>query len=235
MRDRGGRIVDARDLVVPRECRVRIVFGDGGRRLLLPGATRARLRPRRERRPHINTSGTIASAAVRASRASISANALATHAPFSMPVEHGRARVSIPYRISFAVAPPYSVWPECGPPHTRREFVADRALRHDDRHRNCSCREARHLRDMEDEPTNRSGGPRRHEAMHMPSAEVIVDHAPAWLTVSQLCRRWQLDRKTVYKFIDAELLPAWRVGPHLYRVSVADVLHFESRNRILPK
>lgn len=69
----------------------------------------------------------------------------------------------------------------------------------------------------------------------MPSAEVIVDHAPAWLTVSQLCRRWQLDRKTVYKFIDAELLPAWRVGPHLYRVSVADVLHFESRNRILPK
>jgi hypothetical protein len=30
---------------------------------------------------------------------------------------------------------------------------------------------------------------------------------PAWLSVGQLCRRWQLDRNTVYKFIDAKILP----------------------------
>ena len=55
---------------------------------------------------------------------------------------------------------------------------------------------------------------------------------PAWLTVSQLCRRWQLSRKTVYKFIVAKTLPAWKVGSHLYRIAVADVLRFEIRNRI---
>jgi len=54
---------------------------------------------------------------------------------------------------------------------------------------------------------------------------------PAWLTVSQLCRRWQLDRKTIYKFIDARILPAWKVGSHLYRVAVEDVLRFEARNK----
>jgi excisionase family DNA binding protein len=63
---------------------------------------------------------------------------------------------------------------------------------------------------------------------------VVSDSGPAWLTVSQLCRRWQLGRKTVYKFIDAKLLPAWKVGSHLYRVAVADVLRFESQNRLPP-
>jgi excisionase family DNA binding protein len=71
----------------------------------------------------------------------------------------------------------------------------------------------------------------------MPEANpslVATDSGPAWLTISQLCRRWQLGRKTVYKFIDAKLLPAWKVGSHLYRVSVADVLRFESQNRLPP-
>jgi excisionase family DNA binding protein len=54
------------------------------------------------------------------------------------------------------------------------------------------------------------------------------------LTISQLCRRWQLGRKTVYKFIDANILPAWKVGSHLYRVAVADVLRFEAQNRLPP-
>jgi excisionase family DNA binding protein len=54
---------------------------------------------------------------------------------------------------------------------------------------------------------------------------------PAWLTVSQLSRRWQLARKTIYKFIDAQELPAWKVGSHLYRIAVEDVLRFEARNR----
>jgi excisionase family DNA binding protein len=53
--------------------------------------------------------------------------------------------------------------------------------------------------------------------------------APVWLTVAQLCRRWQLSRKTIYKFIDGQILPAWKVGRHLYRVAVDDVLRFEGR------
>lgn len=56
---------------------------------------------------------------------------------------------------------------------------------------------------------------------------------PAWLTVAQLCLRWQLSRKTIYKFIDAKTLPAWKVGIHLYRVAVADVLRFET-SRLFP-
>jgi len=52
---------------------------------------------------------------------------------------------------------------------------------------------------------------------------------PAWFTVSQLCLRWQVDRKTIYKFIDAKILPAWKIGNRLYRVAVEDVLRFEAR------
>jgi excisionase family DNA binding protein len=73
---------------------------------------------------------------------------------------------------------------------------------------------------------------RRISAVGRRSVEAGSD--PAWLTISQLCRRWQLGRKTVYKFIDAQVLPAWKVGSHLYRVSVTDVLRFESRNRLPP-
>jgi excisionase family DNA binding protein len=58
---------------------------------------------------------------------------------------------------------------------------------------------------------------------------------PEWLTVSQLCRRWQLSRKTVYKLIAAKMLPAWKVGSHLYRVAIEDVLRLEARNKMLPK
>src|SRR5438093_13142119 len=54
---------------------------------------------------------------------------------------------------------------------------------------------------------------------------------PAWLTVSQLARRWQLGRRTIYKFIDSGILPVWQVCTHLYRIAFADVVRFEARNR----
>src|SRR2546429_5798285 len=57
---------------------------------------------------------------------------------------------------------------------------------------------------------------------------------PVWLTVSQLCRRWQLSRKTIYKFIDSKVLPAWKVGRRLYRVAVEDVLRFEAQLPAVP-
>jgi excisionase family DNA binding protein len=55
---------------------------------------------------------------------------------------------------------------------------------------------------------------------------------PAWLSVAQLGRRWQLDRRTIYKFIDSGILPAWKIGSHLYRISVADTLRFEAQNAL---
>lgn len=65
----------------------------------------------------------------------------------------------------------------------------------------------------------------------MQSSPLADQPYPQWLTVAQLCRRWQLDRKTIYKFIDAEILPVWKVSRHLYRVALRDVLRFEARNR----
>ena len=82
---------------------------------------------------------------------------------------------------------------------------------------------------------SRSHSSLRRRASDAPSARSVTsDPGPAWLTISQLCRRWQLGRKTVYKFIDAKVLPAWKVGTHLYRVSLADVLRFESQNKLRP-
>ena len=73
---------------------------------------------------------------------------------------------------------------------------------------------------------------------HPPAARAVSSNSgrlgrrigPVWLTVSQLCRRWQLDRKTIYKFIDSKVLPAWKIGNHLYRIAVEEVLRFEGRN-----
>jgi excisionase family DNA binding protein len=62
-----------------------------------------------------------------------------------------------------------------------------------------------------------------------------IDPEPVWYTVSQLSRRWQLDRKTIYKFIDSKILPAWKVGTHVYRVAAEDILRFEGRNRLRQK
>ena len=80
---------------------------------------------------------------------------------------------------------------------------------------------------------SRSSTPRpRTAAPRVPPA--AFDQDPVWLSVAQLCLRWQLDRKTIYKFIRSEVLPAWRVGSHLYRIAMADVLRFEARNKLPP-
>jgi excisionase family DNA binding protein len=86
----------------------------------------------------------------------------------------------------------------------------------------------------------RSSGTAERRQTHGPAARSVAFDAhrlgrrigPAWLTISQLCSRWQLDRKTIYKFIDAEILPAWRVGERLYRVAVEDVVRFEAMNKL---
>ena len=82
----------------------------------------------------------------------------------------------------------------------------------------------------------RSASSTERRRTHAPAARSVLSDSghgrrigPAWLTVAQLCRRWQLSRKTIYKFIDAKILPAWRVGSHLYRVAVEDVLRFEGQ------
>ena len=76
--------------------------------------------------------------------------------------------------------------------------------------------------------------PRRHVASRPKATGSQLERRvnPVWLTVSQLCQRWQLGRKTVYKFIDAKILPARKFGRHLYRVAMEDVLRFEAQNRL---
>src|ERR687887_638897 len=74
-----------------------------------------------------------------------------------------------------------------------------------------------------------SSGDARHETPRPPSLLHAVE--PVWLTVSQLAQRWQLGRKTIYKFIDSGELPVWKVGTHLFRIALADILRFEARNR----
>ena len=58
---------------------------------------------------------------------------------------------------------------------------------------------------------------------------------PVWYTVSQLSRRWQVDRKTIYKFIDCNILPVWKVGSRVLRVAAADILRFEAKNGLRQK
>src|SRR4029077_2602902 len=77
----------------------------------------------------------------------------------------------------------------------------------------------------------RSSSPTHHNLTRLPSPYVLPSQ-PAFLTVAQLCARWQLGRKTVYKFITANALPAWKVGRRLYRIAVADVLKFEVQNKL---
>ena len=78
---------------------------------------------------------------------------------------------------------------------------------------------------------------RRHAVSGQRTTDTRLDRRidPAWLTVSQLCRRWQLGRKTIYKFIDADILPVWRVGSHLYRVAIQDVVRFEAQHKLPSK
>jgi len=81
-------------------------------------------------------------------------------------------------------------------------------------------------------------GSSRSSAARRRTSEAASQWPPAeraWVTVAQLCLRWQLDRRTIYKFIDSKILPAWKVGAHLYRIAIADALRFESRNRLPPE
>jgi excisionase family DNA binding protein len=90
---------------------------------------------------------------------------------------------------------------------------------------------------MESERRSTPSTERRRRRTHAPAARSVSPEldrrghhiGPLWLTISPLCRRWQLSRKTIYKFIDARILPAWKVGSHLYRVAVEDVLRFEGQ------
>ena len=84
---------------------------------------------------------------------------------------------------------------------------------------------------MERERRYHSSAERRVRAVASDSGRLGRRTGPIWFTISQLCRRWQLSRKTIYKFIDSKILPAWKIGNHLYRIAIDDVLRFEGRNK----
>ena len=47
-----------------------------------------------------------------------------------------------------------------------------------------------------------------------------------WLTVSEVCRRLDVPRRTLFRLIDRAELPAYKIG-HWIRVRVADVEAYE--------
>ena len=53
--------------------------------------------------------------------------------------------------------------------------------------------------------------------------------APAWLTVTETCRRLGVPRRALFRLIDAGELPAYRIG-HWIRLKVADVEAYERQH-----
>jgi excisionase family DNA binding protein len=50
-----------------------------------------------------------------------------------------------------------------------------------------------------------------------------------YLTTAQLCERWQIDRRTLYKLLGAPQLPVVRVNRRVWRVRLVDVERYERR------
>jgi excisionase family DNA binding protein len=57
---------------------------------------------------------------------------------------------------------------------------------------------------------------------------------PAVFSVSELARRWRVDRKTIYEAIARGDLPVLRLGSRVLRVTREVVLSFESQGSAAP-
>ncbi len=55
----------------------------------------------------------------------------------------------------------------------------------------------------------------------------------AYYTIEEVCQRWGVTRKTIYKWEGAGLLVIWRAAPRVPRVSLEEVRRFECASRIV--
>jgi excisionase family DNA binding protein len=59
-------------------------------------------------------------------------------------------------------------------------------------------------------------------------------HPEPYVTTSDLADYWGVNRKQIYKQIDAGTLAAIRLGPRLLRISTAEAIRFEAIAKMSP-
>jgi len=62
----------------------------------------------------------------------------------------------------------------------------------------------------------------------------LKTHPGAYVTPGELAEYWLVNRRQIYKQIDAGTLPAIRLGPRLWRVRTADAIEFERAANMRP-
>lgn len=55
----------------------------------------------------------------------------------------------------------------------------------------------------------------------------LASHPEHYVTTTDLAEYWHVSRKQIYKQIQAGTLKAMKLGPRLFRVSIAEALRFE--------
>jgi excisionase family DNA binding protein len=61
--------------------------------------------------------------------------------------------------------------------------------------------------------------------------ESLDTYAEPHVSLRQLARYWQVDRRTVRKWIESGLLPAKKLGPTIWRIRIEDARAFDSTAR----
>lgn len=64
------------------------------------------------------------------------------------------------------------------------------------------------------------------EAISASLASAEGDHDPTWLSIASIAARFEVDAKTVRRWVSSGQVDARRFGPKLLRISVASVLRF---------
>ena len=62
----------------------------------------------------------------------------------------------------------------------------------------------------------------------------LKTHPGVYLKPGELAEYWLVNRRQIYKQIDAGTLPAIRLGPRLWRVRTADAIEFERAANMRP-
>jgi excisionase family DNA binding protein len=62
----------------------------------------------------------------------------------------------------------------------------------------------------------------------------LATHPSPYVTVGELAEYWAVNRKQIYKHIEAGTLRAIRLGPRLLRIRTSDAQDFELRAKMTP-
>ena len=62
----------------------------------------------------------------------------------------------------------------------------------------------------------------------------LQTHPDPYVTTTDLADYWGVDRKQIYKQIDAGTLTALRLGPHILRIKTAEAIRFERVAKMSP-